>query len=186
MWITALSVGADVDDYEIHQRVYRLFSKSVEVMGRTFCYRRAADRVVIYSLGRVNEYSKEVALEKGALHEFTLLACPGRGTYRDESGKRHRMTPRTQIDDVFGWLERRVGDTAVLKTLSGKRIANRRVVRPGGRVMAWPTWLLTGQVQVSQPKSLDKHLQEGLGQGAGFGLGLMFLPAVVEGALCSR
>ncbi len=186
MWITALSVGTEVDDYEIHQRVYRLFSKSVEVMGRTFCYRRAADRVVIYSLGRVNEHSQRVDLEKSAVYDFTMIACPGRGTYRDENGKRHRMTPRNNIEDVFGWLERRVGDTAVIKTLSGKRIANRRVFRPGGRVMAWPTWLLTGQVQVAQPKSLDKHLLEGLGQGAGFGLGLMFLPEVVEGALCSR
>ena len=186
MWITAVSVGIEVDDYEIHQRVYRLFSKSIETMGRTFCYRRAGDRVVIYSLGRVNECSKWVELEKSAAYDFTMIACPGRGAYRDENGKRHRMTPRTSIDDVFGWLERRVEGAAFIKTLQGKRLANRKVDRPDGRVMAWPTWLLTGSLSVTQPKSLESHIQSGLGQGAAFGLGLMFLPAVVEGAICSH
>lgn len=184
MWITALSVDANVDDYEVHQRVYRLFSKSVEVMGRTFCYRRAGDRVLIYSLGRVDEHSHQAAFEKDAAHDFTLMACPGRGTYRDESGKRHRMTPRTDLSDVFGWLERRVGDAATIKTLSGKRVANRRVARPGGKVMTWPCWLLTGQMVVNQPKSLEQHLLTGLGQGAAFGMGLMFVSDLVEEALC--
>lgn len=184
MWITALSVDASVDDYEVHQRVYRLFSKSIEAMGRTFCYRRAGDRVVVYSLGRVDEHSQWVEFDKEARHAFTMLACPGRGTYRDDDGKRHRMTPRNRIEDVFGWMERRVAGTASIDTLSGKRVANRQVIRPGGRVMSWPCWLLTGSLTVSQPKSFATTLESGLGQGAAFGLGLMFMPGVIEEALC--
>lgn len=179
MWITALKVTPDIDDYAVHQCVYRLFSKSTEVMGRTFCYRRAGDRVLIYSMGRVNENSWWFEFEKGRAYDFSMIACPGRGTYRDKSGKRRRMRPRTNIEDVFSWLERRVGDTAEVDALSGKRIHNRRVHRPCGQIMTWPCWLLSGVITVRQPKSLETILQTGVGQGVPFGMGLMFIPEAI-------
>lgn len=168
MWITVLD-KPEISKYDVHRLVWSMW-KSTE---RNFCFSIFSDSIKVLSIEKLTEESVKVDIKKGSTISFSMRCCPGRGTYRDENGKRHRMTPRKNIGDVFSWIERRISDSAVLVSASGKMLNPECVERPGGKKMIWSQWLITGMLVIDQPKKFESMACKGLGQGSAFGLGMI-------------
>lgn len=172
MWITSLKLNRS-DKYDIHKYVYSFFTEEVEKIGRHFCYKVMGDGVLVYSFSKIDETSEEICFEKGQKIKGSIYCSVSQGTYRDENGKRHRMTRRTSIDDAFSWFERRLSDSVKVNSLSGKLLAPEAIIKSCGRKMVFNRWVLSYDITVCQPKTFEDTVIKGIGQGSGFGLGLM-------------
>lgn len=174
MWITTLRTEI-TDKYKIHQQVFSLFSDEIAKIGRNFCYRFENGNIKICSFSKVNNESVEINFYKGDILKGATYCSPGKGTYRDENGKRHRMTPRKDIQDVFLWFERRMSNSALCKSLSGRMLSPESIKKPSGKKMVYSRWVLNYELEILQPKTFEEIIISGVGQGSGFGLGLLEL-----------
>jgi hypothetical protein len=172
MWISVLNLKADTD-YEIHKEIYSFFTERVELFGRDFCFKvdEQLKQAVVYSPNKIKEDSVWLELKKHDEFAFSLICCPGKGTYRDENGVRKRSTHRKNIDDVYAWLNRRFQGSAEIVKISGRFQGVRRILKPCGNKLIWPFWEIEGRIKVLQPISFETILTTGVGQGSGFGMG---------------
>lgn len=180
MWFTILK-RSDGPAYLVHQQVWCLFPELQKAEAdRSFCYRDTGSDIYVLSANKPNVDSKKIDVDNGASYLFEMVCSTRRGAYRDENGKRQRMTSRSTKEQMREWLQNRLDESATVDRLEMFARPPHSVAREDGSKMVWPQARLVGIVTINDAGVFKNIVANGMGQGAAFGLGAMLLPEIMK------
>lgn len=183
MWATVLD-KMDTPDYMTHQLLWGFFPEhQASSSDRVFCYKDTGDKIYMLSAVEPKTESVKIELSEGKSVMFWLCASYNRRpSGRDENGKRvyYKQPDITHPKALSDWLQRRLGESAILQFVDVKTLAPHSVTRKDGKKMVWPQAQFMGTLSVKKPSDFLSIISRGIGAGCAFGLGAMILPEVMK------
>lgn len=90
MWISTVP-HPPCDDYQVHQYLWCYFPNKARDAPRPFLFRVDGSRIMMLSAARPATQCVQIPPpERERVYQFSVLASPLLGTWRDAEGRRHR------------------------------------------------------------------------------------------------
>lgn len=183
MWSTILD-KMDVPDYIVHQLLWGFFpEQQAESSERVFCYKDTGDKIYMLSSAEPKTESMKIELQESQSVMFSLCASYNRRpSGRCPDGRRiyYKQPDITHPKALRDWLQRRLGESAMLQFVDVKPLAPHSVTRKDGKKMVWPQAQFMGTLNIKNPSEFLVIISRGIGAGCAFGLGAMILPEVMK------
>lgn len=187
VWIAEIGRDRSMPLDQVHVALYSYFPQVAHGEGRPYVWRLLdAERLLVAShLRPTANGAREVVARQGLTYDFRATikrARNVRGSYTRPDGTRRNRTPRAvemkDHDEIKRWAtqfaEKRGGDIRYI------RVENMCLYRPKHGV-ALPICTLVGKVFVRDADAFDQFLASGgPGTGKAYGLGMWYLPEIME------
>lgn len=177
----ALVPKPEAPDYCYHQYLWAYFNED-KTADRQFVYRIFNNSLLL--LSRKPPSCPHVFLNDkivaGRAYQFDLICSPMRGTYRDDSGKRHRRGDYQTHQERQDWLKRRLGESADVRYSHVFTMPARCFKKADGKLIRLTECTLRGVVYINDKTAFIEKLQYGIGGRGAWGHGLMVLPEIMQ------
>lgn len=182
------------DCQQLHQMIMSLFESDRKSSGVLYRIREdgQARAIYLYSSRPVNQdrlltgmrFSGQRdltgwlnALQKGQVWRFDLLASPTKKVEQDNGKNSRRRILRT-LEERCAWLERKGEQNGFqllnLQELEGGQLTGRHRQERGG-TMRLDQYHYQGALRITDEKQFQRAVQEGIGPGKSYGLGMLLL-----------
>lgn len=171
----------DAPEYCYHQYLWAYFNEE-KTAERQFVYRIFNNALLLLSRhppSCPNVFLND-KIESGRAYQFDLLCSPIRGTYRDDSGKRHRRGSYQTHIERQQWLARRFEDSADIKFSQVFNRPLRVIKKADGKLIMLHECTIRGVIYVNDKSNFIDKLLTGIGGRGAWGHGLMVLPEIMQ------
>ena len=167
-----------VPEYVVHQMLWALYDLPAG-SERPFTYRiDGDDRAMVVSRIPPSIPSAPIRLRAGRTYAFDVTANLTRWTGRKE----RKLTPITGNHEQRMWISDRMRGARIVFA-QAYRSGTLRFTRPGGEEQIFVRTRFAGRLYVRDAACFTDTVLSGIGRGRFAGLGMIYLPEVMDGAI---